>query len=200
MKKRTLATMIAALAAVLLLAPLALAGASISASASVNVNLKAAPGGAYLVGRPPVPVVRPHRITMGLHHGGVYRTRVFGLSPTRVVYAGARARPYVLVGAPVAVIAAPGVVVQQPGVVVQQPGVVVQQPGVVVGVQAPGVVVAPPVVAVGVGVPGVVVGAPVGVVHHTRVVAPSPVVVVRDKHFKGKGKGHFKGHKRGKGR
>ena len=125
MKMRTLATVIAALAGALLLAPVAQAGATIGASASVNVNLKAAPGGAYLVGRPPVRVVRPHRITMGLRHGGVYRTRVFGLGAGGVVFAGARARPYVLVGAPGVFVGAPGVVVGAPAVVVGAPGVVV---------------------------------------------------------------------------
>jgi hypothetical protein len=118
MKKRTLAAMIASLAGVLLVAPLALAGATIGASASVNVNLKAAPGGAYLVGRPPVPIVRPHRITMGLRHGGAYHTRVVGMGAGGVVFVGARARPFMLVGAPVVVVGAPGVVVGAPGVVV----------------------------------------------------------------------------------
>src|SRR5262245_3068438 len=113
---RRFVTLLAALAAVALLAPLAFAGATIGASASVNVNLRAAPSGAYLVGTPPVRVVRPHRITMGLRHGGVYHTRVFGMHPGGVVFVGARARPYAIVGAPGVFVGAPGVVVGAPGV------------------------------------------------------------------------------------
>ena len=187
MKRRILAPVVAALAGLLLVAPLAFAGASIGASASVsasvNVKLAPAPGGLFLVGKPAVPVVRPHRITMGLMHGGVYRTRVFGLAPGGVVYLGARARPYVLVGAPVAVVSAPGVVVGSPGAVVGAPGVVVGAPGVVVGA---------PAVVVGVSAPAVVVGGP------RVVVGASPVVVVGGggKHDHGRHKGHHKGGKR----
>ena len=174
MKSRVLAPIVAALAAFVLLVPLAFAGASISASASASVNVKLAPdpGGLFLVGRPPVPVVRPHRITLGVMSAGVYRTRVIGLSASRVVYVGARARPFVLVGAPVAVVAAPGAAVVAPGAAVVAPGAaVVGAPGVVVG--GPQVVVAGPKVVVG----------------------ASPVVVVGGKHDNGRHKGHHKGRR-----
>jgi hypothetical protein len=145
MKHRVLVPVLLAIASLLVLAPVVHAGASVSASASVKVNFTVAPGGMYLVGKPPVPIASPHRITFGLWRGGAVRTRVFGLGTGRVVFLGARARPFVLVGAPVAVVA--------PGAVVAAPGVVVGAPGVVVG--APAVVVQPPSVVVG--VPGVVV-------------------------------------------
>lgn len=189
-KPFVLSLLIAALA--LLVVPPAVWADGVSASASVNVNVKLnpAPGGLYLVGTPVVPVLAPHRITLGLFSGGVYHTRVFGLGAGRVVFVGKRARPFVLVGAPMVVVGAPGVVVGAPGVVVQQPGVVVGAPGVVVG--APGVVVGAPGVVVG--APGVVVGAP-GVV----VGSPGVVFVGGGKHDNGKhngwgGGGHGKRH------
>ncbi len=110
MKHRFLVPLLLTLATLLVLAPVVHAGASVSASASVKVNLSVAPGGMYLVGKPAVPIVSPHRITFGLWRGGALRTRVFGLGTGRVVYLGARARPFVLVGAPVAVVA-PGAAV-----------------------------------------------------------------------------------------
>ncbi|MEZ4298072.1 MAG: hypothetical protein R3B70_24180 [Polyangiaceae bacterium] len=171
MKKSFLAPLVAAVAALLLVAPLAFAGVSLKASASVNLKLSVAPGGMYLVGKPAVPIVSPHRITLGLIRGGVVRTRVFGLGAGRVVFVGARARPFVVVGAPVAVVA-PGAAVVVPGAAVARPGVVVQSPAVVVG--APAVVVRPPTV---------VVGAPVG-------------VVVKGKHDNGLHRGHHKGKRR----
>ena len=125
----------AAIAVLLVFAPLSRAQVSASASASVHLKLKAEPGGMFLVGRPAVPIVRPHRITLGLVRAGTVRTRVFGLGVGRVVFVGARARPFVLVGAPMAVVGvgSPGVVVGSPGVVVGAPVVVVQAPQVVVG-------------------------------------------------------------------
>ncbi|MFO0588204.1 MAG: hypothetical protein U0441_11720 [Polyangiaceae bacterium] len=174
----------------LALSPAALAGgASVTATASASVNLKLAPDptGMYLVGVPAVPIVRPHRITLGLVNAGVVHTRVFGLGVGRVVFVGVRAVPIMVVGAPVAVVGAPGVVVGAPAVAVGGPGVVVGSPGVVVG--APGVVVGGPTVVVG--APGVVVGAP-------GVVVGSPGVVVVNG-----GKGHhdngWHGKHRGKG-
>src|SRR5262245_53663876 len=165
MKKPIFISLLGALAALPMFAPAANAqSAGVSASASVNVKLAPDPTGAFLVGTPPVPIVRPHRVTVGLRHHGGYHTRVLGLQPAGVVYLGARARPYAWVSPPVAVVQPPGVVIAAPAVAVGAPGVVVGAPGVVVG--APAVVV---------GVPGVVVGAP-------------GVVVV-----KGKGRGHF-GH------
>lgn len=188
MKKRIFAPVLAVMAALLLVAPLAFAGASISASASASVNVKLAPapGGMFLVGRPPVPIVRPHRITLGLRSAGVYRARVIGLAPGGVVFVGARARPFVLVGAPVAVVGAPAVAVGAPGAVVAAPGVAVAAPAVVVG--APVAVVSPPSVVVG--APAVVVGGP------KVVVGASPVVVVKGKHDHGHHRGHFKGKHR----
>src|SRR5262245_34493516 len=114
MKQRIIVPLILTIATLLAVAPVVYAaGASVSASASINVKLNPAPGGLYLVGRPPVPIVRPHRITFGLHRAGVFRARVFGLGAGRVVFHGARARPFVLVGAPVAVVA-PGAAVVAP--------------------------------------------------------------------------------------
>ena len=164
------------------------AGVGVSANVSASVNLKLAPDptGMYLVGVPAVPIVRPHRITLGIMNAGVVRTRVFGLGVGRVVFVGARATPLVVVAAPVAVVGAPGVVVGSPGVAVGGPGVVVGAPGVVVG--APGVVVGGPTVVVG--APGVVVGAP-------GVVVGSPGVVVvgagKGHHDNGRHVGHHKG-------
>ncbi len=190
MKKRVLLPFLFAVLAIVALSPAAFAdGVKVSASASVNLRLAPDPTGMFLVGVPAVPIVRPHRITLGLVQAGVVRTRVFGLGSGRVVFVGARATPVVFVGAPVAVIGAPGVVVGSPGVVVQQPGVIVQQPGVIV--QQPGIIVQQPGIVVG--APAVVVGAP-GVV----VGAPGVVVVTG-----GKGKhdnGHHSGHGKGKGR
>ena len=195
MMKRTLLPLLFAALALLVTSPVAHAGVGIQASASASVNLKLAPDptGMFLVGVPAVPIVRPHRITLGLVNAGVVRTRVFGLGPGRVVFVGARATPIVVVGAPVAVIGGPAVAVGGPGVVVGAPGVVVQQPGVIV--QQPGVIVQQPAVVVG--APGIVVGAPGVVVGAPGVVVGSPGVVV----VQGKGKhdnGHHRGH--GKGR
>lgn len=186
---------IAAIATLLVFAPVVRA-ASVSASASASVNLKLAPdpSGLFLVGKPSVPIVSPHRITLGLVRGGVVRTRVFGMGTGRVVFLGARARPYVLVGSPMVVVGAPGVVVGSPGVVVGSPGVIVQQPTVVV--QQPGVIVQQPAVVVGFGMPGVVVARPS--VH----VGVSPVVVVGGggKHDNGHHNGHHKGRSHGRGK
>lgn len=177
MKKTLLSVLFATTAVLMLVVPLAFGGASVSASASVNVKLSVAPGGMFLVGKPAVPIVSPHRITLGLHRGGLFRTRVFGLSPGRVVFVGARAKPFVFVGAPVVAVGVPGAVVAAPGVAVGAPGVVVGAPAVVVG--APGVVV---------GAPGVVVQGP------TVVVGSPGVVVVKGKHDNGNHHGHHKGH------
>lgn len=191
MKKPIIVSILCALAALLMYVPAAdAASASVSASASVNVKLAPDPTGAFLVGTPPVPVVRPHRVTVGLHRGPVFHSRVLGLAPTGVVYVGARARPLVLVASPVIVVDRPGVVVGSPGVIVDRPSVVVDRPGVVVG--APGVVVGAPGVVVG--APAVVVGAPVIAVGGPRVVvgAPSPVIIVKGKHDNGLHRGHHK--------
>ena len=203
MKKPIFISLLGALAALPMFAPAANAqSAGVSASASVNVKLAPDPTGMFLVGTPPVPIVRPHRVTVGLHRAGVVHTRVVGLQPAGVVYVGARARPYAWVSPPVAVIQPPGVVIATPAVVVDRPGVVVgapavvvDRPGVIVERPAVGVVVGAPVVAVG--VPGVVVGAPVvGVVRpHVVVAAPAPVVVVKGRHDNGLHRGHFKGRR-----
>lgn len=174
----------AALALLLVLSPV-VRGQSASATASVHVKLAVDPTGMFLVGKPAVPIVKPHRITLGLSRGGVLRTRVFGLGAGRVVYVGQRAPTFILIGSPVAVVGTPvGVVgggsvgvVGSPGVVVGSPGVVVGSPGVVVNVGAPAVVV---------GVPGVVVGGGV------RVVQPVVVVPGGGKHDNGKHNGHRK--------
>jgi hypothetical protein len=160
---------------------------SASASATVDVNLHPAPGGLYLVGTPPVPIVAPHRITMGLWSGGVMRSRVFGLGPGHVVLVGARAVPFVVVGAPIVAVGAPGVAVGGPNVVVGAPGVVVAAPPPVV-VGAPAVVV---------GVPGVVVAPPPVVVGAPVVVGQPGVVFVGGKHDNGNHNGwggHGHGH------
>ncbi len=188
-KKPVLLPILFAALAMLVLSPVVhAAGVSVSASASVNLKLVPDPTGMYFVGVPAVPVVRPHRITLGLVSAGVVHTRVFGMGAGRVVFVGARARPFVVVGAPMVVVGAPGVAIGRPGVAIGRPGVVVGSPGVVVG--APGVVVGAPAVVVGapaivVGVPGVVVGTP-------------GVVVVnggKGHHDNGKHKGHHKGRR-----
>lgn len=153
----------------------AAAGPTVTASASASVNLKLIPepGGMFFVAKPPAPIVRPHRITLGVPVAGVVRTRVFGLAPGGVVVVGARARSYVLVSSPAVVVGSPAVGVAAPGVVVGSPAVVVGAPGVVVGA------------------PAVVVGVPAPVV----VVAPSPVVVVPGKtKVIHPGKGHGRRH------
>jgi len=186
----------AAIAVLLVFAPM-VRGAT--AVASVHVKLTADPTGMFFIGKPAVPIVRPHRITLGIARAGVTRTRLFGLGTGRVVFVGARARPFVLVGSPVVVVNSPGVAVGSPGVVVNSPGVVVGSPAVVVG--APAVVV---------GVPGVVVGVPGVGFHGPSVgVGVSPVVVVngggkhdngRRNHGAGNGGGKHGGKHGGKGK
>lgn len=188
-KKPILLPILFAALALLVLSPVVhAAGVSVSASASVNLKLAPDPTGMYFVGVPAVPIVRPHRITLGLVSAGVVHTRVFGMGAGRVVFVGARARPFVVVGAPMVVVGGPGVAIGSPGVAVGRPGVVVGSPGVVVG--APGVVVGAPAVVVG--APGVVVGVP-------GVVVGSPGVVVvnggKGHHDNGKHNGHHKGRR-----
>lgn len=77
------------------LAVAATLGAERAAEAAVvHVKLKAEVGVPFLVAHPPVPIVAPRRITMQLHHGGVYHTRLWGVGPVGVVHLGPRVAPF----------------------------------------------------------------------------------------------------------
>jgi hypothetical protein len=84
------------LAIATLLATLALVGASdvSAAGATVQVKLKASPGAMFLVAKPPRLVLSPVRVTLGLWRGGVFHSRILGMRPGGVIFAGVKAKPF----------------------------------------------------------------------------------------------------------
>jgi hypothetical protein len=67
---------------------------SAAVGVSVHVKLKAEPGGMFLVAKPARLILSPVRVTLGLLRGGVFRTRIFGMGPGRLVFAGIKAKPF----------------------------------------------------------------------------------------------------------
>jgi hypothetical protein len=120
--------------------------AEVAASASLQVKATVpTPGSMFLTARPPRPILSPTRVTLGLRSGGVFRSRIVGMRPGGIVYAGVRARPVILyVGAPTVVVGAPSpvVVVDRPSPVVvvehARPVVVVEHPRPIVEVHVGG--------------------------------------------------------------
>jgi hypothetical protein len=70
-----------------------LTSSDVRAGAVVHVKLVAAPGGMFLVGRPPHLDFEPARVTMSLRHHGMVHAHVLGAGPHGVLFAGAKLRP-----------------------------------------------------------------------------------------------------------
>jgi hypothetical protein len=67
-----------------------------AAGAHVHLKLKADASGKFFVGVPLHPIVAPVRLTLHLKHHGKFHTRLVGLGPGRVMFAGVKARPFKL--------------------------------------------------------------------------------------------------------
>jgi hypothetical protein len=71
-------------------------GGDAAAGAHVHLKLKAHASGLFFVGVPLRPIVAPVRMTLHLKHHGKFHTRLVGLGPGRVVFAGVKAKPFKL--------------------------------------------------------------------------------------------------------
>lgn len=83
------------------LAPLAIVlvaglGTDARAGAHLHLHLKAHASGKFLVATPPHPIIAPVRLTLHLKHAGKFHTRLVGLGPGHIVFAGVKAKPFKL--------------------------------------------------------------------------------------------------------